>query len=141
MQVDFKALEKSVVPPVAQMRDEINSFCVELKKHQQMIRRFDEIIWEKASKTSIQEVYNDLLSYVKKIDYNEENKAFKRQMENHNVEFERMKSTMDELNNKISIEINSAVKKIVKHETNKIMGLVKSMSPTTKNDRDTEEIK
>ena len=62
-------------------------------------------------------------------------------MEHQIEEFRKMKNDIEELSEKITVEINSAVKKIVKHETNKIMGMVKSMSPTTKNDRDTEELK
>lgn len=53
---ELKSLENKIVPPVDQFRVDINNFKAELVDHQQMIRRFDEVICQKASKTSIQEV-------------------------------------------------------------------------------------
>ena len=53
---DLKELETRIVPTVDKARLQIIDFKDTLYKQSQMIRRFDEVICDKASKTSIQEV-------------------------------------------------------------------------------------
>lgn len=53
---EFKDLEMRVLPSLEKVKTQLSEFKKEQQQFHEMIRRFDEIICEKASKASINEV-------------------------------------------------------------------------------------
>jgi len=51
---DFKELYKKVVPEIKKFEDRLQGFAADQFKMEQMIRRFDEVVSEKASRHDVQ---------------------------------------------------------------------------------------
>ena len=138
---NLDALRKEIEPIVQQCQQSISNFKTDMFRHSQMIRRFDEVMCEKAQKTSIQEVYNELLKYIKKEEFESENQSMIENVESKLQEFDEMKEIINELNEKIKFEIQSAVRKSSKTETMKITQMVQNMIPKSSGSQDTDVLK
>ena len=138
---NLDALRKEIEPIVQQCQQSIANFKTDMFRHSQMIRRFDEVMCEKAQKTSIQEVYNELLKYIKKEEFESENQSMIENVESKLQEFDEMKEIINELNEKIKFEIQSAVRKSSKTETMKITQMVQNMIPKSSGNQDTDVLK
>ena len=138
---NLDALRKEIEPIVQQCQQSIANFKTDMFRHSQMIRRFDEVMCEKAQKTSIQEVYNELLKYIKKEEFESENQSMIENVESKLQEFDEMKEIINELNEKIKFEIQSAVRKSSKTETMKITQMVQNMIPKSSGSQDTDVLK
>ena len=57
-------MEDKVFPVIQDFRKRINEFDISNDEHKRIIKRFDEIICEKASKIDIQTLIKDLENYV-----------------------------------------------------------------------------
>ena len=138
---NLDALRKEIEPIVQQCQQSIANFKTDMFRHSQMIRRFDEVMCEKAQKTSIQEVYNELLKYIKKEEFESENQSMIENVESKLQEFDEMKEIINELNEKIKFGIQSAVRKSSKTETMKITQMVQNMIPKSSGSQDTDVLK
>ena len=138
---NLDALRKEIEPIVQQCQQSIANFKTDMFRHSQMIRRFGEVMCEKAQKTSIQEVYNELLKYIKKEEFESENQSMIENVESKLQEFDEMKEIINELNEKIKFEIQSAVRKSSKTETMKITQMVQNMIPKSSGSQDTDVLK
>jgi len=67
--------------------------------------------------------------------------SLEKKMASQVTEFEYMKTVISDLNEKITNEINSAVRKLTKHEMNKMMQTVKNMMPSGNRQEENTELK
>ena len=61
---ELNQTRNQVIPIVEDFKVLIESFKRSNEEHTEMIKRFDEILWDKASKVSITEIFKELTNYV-----------------------------------------------------------------------------
>lgn len=59
------------MPEIKKFEEKIVDFSIDIEKMQIIVRRFDEIISEKASKLDIEHVYQHIKGYVTNDDFNQ----------------------------------------------------------------------
>ena len=62
---DLKDLYGKVIPPLSAFETKMNEMCSGYEQSREMIRRYDEIISEKANKTAVKEVYEIMRNFIK----------------------------------------------------------------------------
>ncbi|CDW71850.1 UNKNOWN [Stylonychia lemnae] len=113
---DFNKLENKVIPKILEFQSKINDYTEQAETHNEIIRRYDEILSEKASRWALTELRNEIIgNYAKTSQTNEYQKAIdglriiidsnQKDNEDH----------FDSLNKSLTQEIISAVRKAQKH--------------------------
>ena len=67
---ELEKTKRFVLPIVAEWKQKVETFEIENIQHKEMIKRFDQIICEKASRMDIKEIYSELTQYVKRSQFN-----------------------------------------------------------------------
>ena len=105
-----------------------------MNRNTEIIRRFDEVLLDKASKVSVQEVYEYTTRFLEKAPFMEHLNASEQRHRGHGEEMERMNDLIQTINENLNRESNVAVKKATTQ-------VVKSMNPNGGNMLDANEIK
>ena len=75
---DLKELYSKVMPPLQQMGEDLATLETNMNHNREIIRRFDEVLLDKASKVAVQEVYEYVARFLEKTPFEEhleENRA------------------------------------------------------------------
>ncbi|CDW74827.1 UNKNOWN [Stylonychia lemnae] len=108
---DLKELYNKVVPEVQKFEESLLDLNRECRKTQEIVRRFDEVILDKASKQNIRELYKKLDDYVERdlfIDYKADNNV---KFQNFNNKQAKLEESLDYLGKNINKDIIQVVKK------------------------------
>ena len=115
---DFKELYNKCIPEIRKFENKIIEFIQEIEKTQIIIRRFDEMLSEKASKHNIREVYNHLSqTYTPLNDFTESKQATNSKLLESFGKIANLEEMIDLLGQSISKDIYSAVRKATMHLT------------------------
>ena len=118
---DLKDLYSKVMPSIKNFEDNMILLNQDMHRNSQIIRRFDEIINEKANKVAINDVYEHLSSkYVSDSNFKDKIQLQDDKIQELNSTVENLEDTFQKLNNVIDMEIKSAIRKQMssfKHST------------------------
>ena len=118
---DFEDMKEYVMPTIDFMKLRIASFAEDINRNQEIIRRFDEIILQKASKFSLDEIDKKFDSYFKISEHNKYEKNLQRLIEDINTrinEFDNKlkyfrETSFDDLNNQMNAVLYKLRKEII----------------------------
>lgn len=117
---DYKELYNKVVPPIQQFEEQVISFSGDLERNREVIRRFDEVMLEKANKSNLSEISDQMLRFVSKDDFARFESRCERDINRNADEMRRLEDLLDSINAEVNNEIISAVKRATLHITSKI---------------------
>ncbi|CDW86627.1 UNKNOWN [Stylonychia lemnae] len=120
---DLKDLYNKTVPEIQKFEHKLMEFNSDLEKQQIIIRRFDEILTDKASKQNIKEIYQHITLFTESTDFNmfriQINEKF---LENKN-KIKEVEDMIDILGKNVSKDIYAAVRRATQHlSKNQTMG-------------------
>ena len=111
---DLKELYDKVIPPIQSFEESMDSLEKDMMTNKQIIMRFDEVLTQKASKISVQQIVYDLNGYVTREMMNKQNSIHEGQHGDLRKEIEHIDKKIQDLNEMAENEIKLAVKIIKK---------------------------
>eukprot|EP00347_Sterkiella_histriomuscorum_P012456 403368505 len=118
---DLKDLYQKVLPELSKFEDKVQELTTDCEKVSEIVRRFDEVLSEKASKQNIDDIQIQLKEYVTQERlWNYKNENDKR-IDECFKKYDHLEETLDILGQNISKDIYAAVKKATSHLNNKQM--------------------
>lgn len=100
------------MPTLNKYDEKMQEMSLGYEQSMEMIRRYDEVITEKANKLAIKEVYEHLpVTYVKSKSYDEEYSLHKSQIEQLFEEAKQMKENLQVITENIGKDIHAAVRR------------------------------
>lgn len=85
----IKKIEDKIDPFIEKVRKQVESFEVDNIKSKEILRRFDEVLWEKASKFNLEQIQLEFKNYI------------------HNQQFEAFKEHLKEFQHSLHLRIDS----------------------------------
>eukprot|EP00347_Sterkiella_histriomuscorum_P000145 403376999 len=114
---DFIDLQKKVLPKIEDFEQKLTQFTNQSEIHDQIIRRYDEVISDKASKWNIQELSAEISNNFSKVQLTNQLQIQIQQLQTEILSFKKdSEDKFDTLNKQISQEIILAVKKVQKQQ-------------------------
>nr|ACK37611.1 putative reticulocyte-binding protein 2 [Kahliella matisi] len=114
---DFNKLEHKVLPTIQQFERKILEFQISASQHSEIIRRYDEVISEKASKFMVTQIQTEANRTFAK---NEQIQGFEEKVEQMKRFVEELSKNNEEkfeaINQQFSNEIINAIKKVLKQQ-------------------------
>ena len=112
---DLKDLYNKVVPQLSEFEKTMCEFEKNHLQFKEMITRYDEVIAQKANKTALIGVEVKCReSFVKKDDHEEQATKMNEQLNEHGVQIDKLNQTMQILNENLTKDIHTAVRKVAK---------------------------
>ena len=108
---DLKDLYSKTIPEIKRFEDKIVEFSLEQEKTEIIVRRFDEIMSEKASKIDLKDVAKNLQQYTKNTDFITATKLQNDKLANYSHKIQDLEHLIDVMGKNVSKDIYSAVKK------------------------------
>ncbi|CAI2383872.1 unnamed protein product [Moneuplotes crassus] len=128
LQSEFDDLRKKVFPEVKKMQKTVLEFDKAQSQHNEIIRRFDEVLLEKASKTSVQQILHKLkMDFVEKDEFKIKLVESDKRFTDNSIIFKGIKQEIKSINERISNEISENIRQITKNEADKIVEDMKKM--------------
>ncbi|CDW89243.1 UNKNOWN [Stylonychia lemnae] len=135
---DLKDLYNKTVPEIQKFEQKIIDFTQEMEKSRIMIRRFDEVISEKASKLNIKEVYQHIQATTTPLtEFQIISKQYQEKLDKDQGRIKNIEEMIDILGKQISKDIYQAVRRATHHLTKQTDG----QTNITDNSSSFEEIK
>eukprot|EP00347_Sterkiella_histriomuscorum_P005859 403355004 len=120
---DMKDLYQKTVPEIQKFEQKLIDFTQDMEKNQFIVRRFDEIISDKASKMNIKEVYQHISQNVPQLnDFNSANAAHAAKIDESFGKIKHIEEMIDILGKQISKDIYTAVRRATLHLTKQVDG-------------------
>ena len=91
-----------------------------MNRNTEIIRRFDEVMLEKANKSNLSEISDQMLRFLSKDDFTRFETRCERDLTRNAEEMRRLEDMLDSINAEVNNEIISAVKRATLHITSKI---------------------
>lgn len=116
---DLKELYDKVIPPIQNFEEVMDGLEKDMMTNKQIIMRFDEVLTQKASKISVQQIIFDLNGYVTKEMLTKQNSIHEGQHNHIRAEIQGLDHKIEDLNEMAEREIKLAVRdgmQIVKDE-------------------------
>ena len=116
---DLKELYDKVIPPIQNFEEVMDQLEKDMMTNKQIIMRFDEVLTQKASKISVQQIVYDLNGYVTKEMLGKQNLIHEGQHKDLRDEIQQLDQKIQDLNEMAEREIKLAVKdgmQVVKDE-------------------------
>ena len=117
---DLKLLYKKVVPAVKGFEANLVEFGKDMEQTKEIVKRFDEVILEKASKISLEAVDQKFELYVKKEQYEGDHNKISEFQNNTQGSIKDLSSGIEQLTQKVDVEIKLAVKKATNYLSNEL---------------------
>ena len=109
-----------MVPPIRGFEDTLIEYGRDHERNREMIRRFDEIMLEKANKSNLTEIYDSLLKFLGKEEFTHFESKCVRDIQHNAEQIKRIETMIDSMGTEINNEIFGAVKRATLHITSKI---------------------
>ncbi len=110
---DLKELYQKTVPEIKRFEERLVQFSIEMAKSDTILRRFDEILTEKASKQDLREVQNQFQNYTKETEFGYLRQGTEDRIMNVQEKIFDIEANIDMLGRNISKEIFQAVRRAV----------------------------
>ena len=123
--IEFKG---EVYPRIRQCENLVSDFKIDVLKSQKIMRRFDEVLLEKASKFSINEIYKRFEDYVKIIDFEEFQSGIKHKDYLKQKEFDGLTEKVEENHDYIMGNLEGSISMMVSQVEAKVLKNIKSRS-------------
>ncbi|CDW75242.1 UNKNOWN [Stylonychia lemnae] len=109
---DLKDLYSKVLPPLAHFEEKMDRMNQGYEQSKEMIRRYDEIISDKANKVAINEIYQYVNeTFVKQNPYNTQHEESSKKIDQLFINLSDLKDTLQVITEGITRDIHQAVKK------------------------------
>ena len=110
---DLKELYKKTVPEIKRFEERLVQFTIEMAKADSIMRRFDEILTEKASKQDLREIQLQLQGYTKETEFGYLRQGTEDRIMNVQEKIFDIEANIDIMGRNISKEIFQAVRRAV----------------------------
>ncbi len=111
MYQDLKDLYNKVLPPLSTFEAKMDEMSASYEQSKEMIRRYDEVISDKANKTAIKEIYEVMRNYPRNEKIKEIQGGFQKQVDGLKEEMETINSTLKFVSDNINKDIHTAVRR------------------------------
>eukprot|EP00347_Sterkiella_histriomuscorum_P007561 403348445 len=109
---DLKDLYNKVMPPLSSFESKMMEMSRDYDQSKEMIRRYDEVLLEKANKMAIKEVYETMAAnYVKNKPYDESYSEHEQKLQKLFEETKEMRDNLQIITENINKDIHSAVRR------------------------------
>ena len=110
---DLKELYQKTVPEIKRFEERLVQFSIEMAKSDTILRRFDEILTEKASKQDLREVQNQFQNYTKETEFGYLRQGTEDRIMNVQEKIFDIEANIEMLGRNLSKEIFQAVRRAV----------------------------
>lgn len=108
---DLKELYNKVMPSLKSFEDNVISLNRDMDQHHEIIRRYDEVISDKASKIAIKEIYGHFNKYLSMTEYCQLSSSFESEFSHIKSTVESFQDSLQKMNEVVEMEIKSSVRK------------------------------
>eukprot|EP00347_Sterkiella_histriomuscorum_P010846 403374700 len=112
---DLKDLYQKAIPEIQKFEHKIIDYNAELEKVQVIVRRFDEIVSDKANKQNIKEVYQHITQYTLNTDFKFIKQQLNEKFNDNQRKIQEVEEMIDILGKNISKDIYAAVRRATLH--------------------------
>lgn len=110
---DLKDLYSKVLPPLSGFECKMEEMSASYEQSKEMIRRYDEVMSEKASKTAIKEIYEVMRNYARQERIKEVHNALNKQIDTLREQMETLDNTLKFVSENINKDIHTAVRRAI----------------------------
>lgn len=112
---DLKDLYSKTVPEIQRFEDRLIRFALEVEQAQIIVRRFDEVLNEKASRLDLKELTRTLQSYTKGADFQGVTRGLEDRIGQVAEKVDEVERSIDTMGRSVSKDIYSAVRRATSH--------------------------